>query len=146
MTRLLNPSPGEVIDRITILELKIQAVEKRGSDASGFQAEKTSLEEHLANWDQMLRDDYAPNETWDKINEKKTGLTAVNSLLWEAEDQVRALPEMEALKLAILAKRIARLNDSRSKLVGELTELYGIKGETEKIYGVSLGRPTSIGS
>lgn len=143
MTRLLNPSPGEVIDRITILELKIQAVEKRGSDASLFQAEKTSLEEHLENWNQMLREDYAPNETWDQINEKRTGLTAVNSLLWEAEDQVRILSEMEALKLAQLAKRIAKLNDDRSKLVGELTELYGIREASEKIYGVSLGRPTS---
>lgn len=141
MTRLLNPSPGEVVDRLTILELKVQAAEKRGSDASSFLAEKTSLEEHLEKWNQMLREDEAPPaERWDKIKEKTLGLTAVNSLLWDAEDQVRATSEMESIKLAQLCKRIAKLNDERSKLVGELTALYGVEEASEKMYDTKLGR------
>jgi DUF438 domain-containing protein len=133
--RLLNPSPGEVIDRLTILELKVQASEKRGTDATQFLAEKASLEEYLSNWDQMLREDYASGGIWDTIAMKKTGLTAVNTLLWEAEDLVRETSDTEALKLAQLCRRIANLNDSRAKLVAEISALYGAKETvSEKIY------------
>jgi len=139
--RLLSPSPGEVIDRMTILDLKIQVSGKKGTDAGQFLAEKASLENFMEHWDRLLKEDDQSPETYDSIRIAKTGLVAVNSLLWDAEEQVRILPETEMVQLAQLAKRIAKLNDSRSALVREISSLYGApEAVGEKMYGVSLGR------
>lgn len=138
--RLLNPSPGELLDRITILDLKIKAAGKLGRDDTHFVAERTSLEEALQTWAQWLRETGVSEETWQEIAQKKNGLAAVNALLWEAEDTVRALPEEELTQLAQLAKRISKLNDNRADLVKELSELYGDDVVHEKIYGTSVTR------
>jgi glutaredoxin-related protein len=119
---------------MTILELKIKAVEKLGRDATTFQAERASLEEYLANWNVYLRTGRDSEANWDEIKQKKNGLMAVNALLWEAEDLVRTTPELEAIKLSQLCKRIARLNDARAMLVVELSNLYGEKAVSEKVY------------
>jgi hypothetical protein len=146
MTRLLTPSPGEVLDRLTILSLKIQAFEKKGLDASDFEAEKQSLQDYLENWKQELRSNLChlkeaeAIDTWNKIGEKTTGLLAVNSLLWDSEDQVRATNQLEITRLASLCLRIAKLNDSRGVLVRELSNLYQAGDHQEKIFGVAIGR------
>ncbi len=134
MTRLLNPSPGEIFDRLSILELKINAAEKKRLDASNFQAEKAMLEDALLTWTGWLKEDNVDEETRDKIAQHRNGLAAVNALLWDAEDQVRELPEEEMSKLAQLAKRICKLNDRRAELVRGLGILYGAGNQQEKIY------------
>jgi hypothetical protein len=140
--RLLNPSPGEVLDRITILELKIAAAGKREINSTSFQAEKNELEEHLRQWDQTLKEMWPDKNVWYDIGQQRNALVAINSLLWEAEDLVRALPDEEMSKLAMLAKRIAKLNDGRAKAVQQIAKLYGVE-EQEKIYGAKLGRTAS---
>lgn len=137
--RLLNPSPGEILDRITILELKIVAAEKKEVNSSSFQAEKTELEEHLRQWDQTLKESWPDETVWYEIGQQRNALVAINSLLWEAEDLVRELSDLEMSKLALLAKRIAKLNDGRAKAVQEIAKLYGVE-EQEKIYGTRIGR------
>ncbi len=146
MTRLLTPSPGEVLDRITILDLKIQAFEKKDKDASNFIAEKQSLLDYLEDWKQRLREELCYRKDaemvdhWNQIGEKTNGLLAVNSLLWDAEDQVRATDQLEVTKLASLCLRIVKLNDSRAVLVRELNNLYKAEDHQEKIFGVAIGR------
>ncbi len=144
--KLLNPSPGFVIDRLTILDLKIAAADKRQINKSSFQAEKATLEEYLRSWEASLIDEraYTGRLEWvkDQIAQKKTGLVAVNSLLWEAYDNIRELSDLEMSKLAHLAKRIAKLTDSRDQLIQNLNELYGAGKIVEKIFGVPIGRQT----
>jgi hypothetical protein len=150
MTRLLTPSPGEVLDRVTILDLKILAFEKKSMDATRFKAERQSLQAYMDDWKQGLREDMGHlstqqrSERWNKIGERTTGLVAVNSLLWDAEDQVRATGELELLKLGALCLRIAKLNDSRAALVRELNGLYNADDHQEKIFGVPIGRSAGM--
>lgn len=138
------------MDRITILELKIKAAEKSGKEPTRFIAEKTALEEALENWKGILAEEFCNREDYEatvyKIGQEVNSLTAVNSLLWDSEDNVRELPEVafatqdEIVLLADFCKQIATLNDKRANLVGKISALYGEKEEVhEKIYGVRLG-------
>lgn len=138
--RLLNPSPGEVVDRLTILELKIQAANKREVSDVHFQVEKVQLEEYLSSrWDHEIK--VGTSVLWEQIKEQWNGLMAVNGLLWMAEDDVRETPDTESFKLARLCKQIANLNDQRSKLVQKLSELYGEKVRPEKMYAEKKAVP-----
>jgi DUF438 domain-containing protein len=136
--RLLNPSPGEVVDRLTILELKIQAANRREVSDVHFQVEKVQLEEYLSRWDREIK---KPSLQWEKIQESWNGLVAVNGLLWMAEDQIRETVETEAFTLARLCKQVANLNDHRSQLVQKISEAYGEKVQPEKMYAEKKAVP-----
>jgi hypothetical protein len=140
--RLLNPSPGEIFDRLSILELKITVAKKKGLEASYFEAEKASLEERMLQWtDGLVFDHMGAQEALDKkkeeISTQRNTLAAVNGLLWMAEDDARAASENEAFKLARLCKQIVKWNDARAGAVRELDRLYGITDGPEKLYSVS---------
>lgn len=139
--RLLNPSPGEILDRISILDLKIKFGEKQGIDTARFVAEKSLLEEQMQNWTNWLREDKPPQETWDAIGQKKNGLAAINALLWETEDLVRSVDKTDIQTLATCCIRVYTLNDGRADLVHELSKLYGAKEVHEKIYSNKEERP-----
>lgn len=132
--RLLNPSPGEIMDRITILTLKIDAAQKREMNPAHFEAEKQMLEEKMQFWNAALRSDMAPQEIWDDIAKHTNGLIAVNNLLWAAEDDVRSTSDTEAFKLARLCKQIASWNDARAYHIGQFSALYGMQDGPEKLY------------
>ncbi len=143
--RLLNPSPGEVLDRITILELKITAAGKKEINPSRFIAEKTQLDELLQTWTQWLKEDHVSETVWDTIAMERNSLVAVNTLLWVAEDEIRVLPEDELAKIGEVGLRIHKLNDSRADIVRRLSELYGAEGEVgEKIYGAKIAKQESF--
>jgi hypothetical protein len=141
--RLLNPSPGEIQDRLSILDLKIAAASKKGLDATHFEAEQASLKEAMTNWEQgvvedCVGDDKLYDEKILEIAGHKNALAAVNALLWQAEDEIRATPGTEAFKLAILVKNTARWNDARASHVRVLDKLYGITDGPEKIYAENV--------
>jgi len=136
----LNPTPGEVIDRLTILELKVQAAKKRALPTAELEAEQQQLQQVVREFEQnIIEDCMGDDELWtqknDKVRLQWNSLAAVNALLWDCEDKVRALPITEALKLAALAKQIAALNDQRATLKKALTELYGASEAELKMYG-----------
>ena len=140
---LLNPTPGEVVDRLTILELKITAAGKRNAPTAELQAEQLQLQQLMREHEQaVIEDCMGDDDLWEtkqnQIRIVTNGLAAVNALLWECEDNVRELPVTEALKLAALAKQIARLNDNRATLKKELSELYGLKETEQKMYKSGL--------
>lgn len=142
---LLNPNPGEIIDRLTILELKITAAGKKGISAVHFEAEKLGLEDRLEHFKACLCEDFCMDDAGlDKklteIAQNHNALAAVNSLLWQAEDDVRATREEEALKLASLCKRIAKWNDTRAQHIAILNLLYGLEEGPEKLHGMVEGQ------
>jgi hypothetical protein len=64
-------------------------------------------------------------------------LAAVNALLWQAEDAMRAMraehdPDLELVKN--VAFRIGELNDQRSKLVEQINAEAGVHAGPEKSY------------
>lgn len=119
---LLNPTPGEVIDRISIVELKIRAFERTGKDPYSFKDECAALEVYLA-----ARGPWLPSI--DKLSHE---LSEINKLLWCCEDEVRT--SEKAVELSITAKRIARLNDERNRLIRAINSEYGLEPGEEKIY------------
>lgn len=142
--RLLNPSPGEIWDRMSILELKISAAKKKNVASTHFEAEKATLEEAMVVWSRTLMEINFDSDSNRSGQEKilqiaghRNALAAVNALLWRAEDEVRATPEDSAFRLARLCKQIVHLNDSRAFHVLELNKLYGLEEEPEKLYSTA---------
>lgn len=136
---LLSPKPGEIIDRLSILELKIEKGGKMGKSTTHFEAEKASLQEVLSDWDMGLIDSYSFSmdeelkKVVDDIAIRKNALAAINALIWDAEDGVRN-PESDYMTLANLAKNIALWNDARASHIRKLDALFGVPGEPEKLY------------
>jgi len=126
--RLIHPSPGELLDRKTILLLKIEAGRQRQVDVAHFQEELELIEAALADW--LRRNTDADRRAYDESGKE---LAEVNRKLWHAEDEVRKLPPSEKDRLAELAKRIPELNDRRCDLVQRVNRLFRVS-QVEKLY------------
>jgi len=127
--RLLNPSPGELLDRKTILHLKIDAGRRRQVSVAHFEEELSGIKAALADW--FKKNPGADRRAYDEAARELAG---VNGKLWEAEDEVRALPRDAKDRLAELAKEIPELNDRRADLVQRVNALFRVS-HTEKLYG-----------
>jgi|SRR5579859_1057144 len=127
---LLKPTPGELVDRLIIVDLKFVYT---------LDAEQKEVlrEEHLELYDRI-------NEVKNKLIEdrqvefnKVSGcLVQINSDLWEEEDKIRFFIKqgMESL-IARSGKQIVVLNDQRRRLVAELDRLTGFdKVSDRKVY------------
>ena len=120
---LLRPSPGEVLDRLSIIGLKITAFQKAGKDKTKLAAEAheliESLEELLIPVDAEIL---------------ATKLSEINSELWKAEDDLRE-PGINVFQIAHAAQNIAKLNDLRCSLIRKIDKACGVESIEEKIYG-----------
>lgn len=125
---LINPSPGELVDRKTILHLKIAAGERKRVKVAHFQKELELIEAALAEWFRKAAG--ANRRAYDAATQ---GLADVNQKLWHAEDEVRALDGRQRDRLAELAKLIPALNDHRAELVREVNRVFGVD-QVEKLY------------
>ena len=122
---LLKPTPGQVIDRLTILELKIEAYRAAKRPVNALLDEGSQLRRHISK--------FKAHTT--ALLEMVRGLEIVNRELWAAEDKVRALPPEDLTNLAHTAREIARLNDARMFLVHELDKAFDWKEPVEeKVY------------
>jgi 3-methyladenine DNA glycosylase/8-oxoguanine DNA glycosylase len=116
---------GEVIDKITILEIK---------------SERLSAPEALANVRAELallagvaRDPLAGN---DRLSALKAQLQAVNQALWDIEDEIRekeARLEFDEGFIA-LARSVYRQNDDRAAIKRRINDLLGSELVEEKSY------------
>ena len=131
---LIAPTPGEILDRLSILALKIPVFQEKEIFAAHLEAEKSGLEEKMFDWDNILRAQMADQITWDMLAEQRNTLAAVNAILWQAEDDVRSTSQNDSFKLASLCLRIAKMNDARSRAIRRMNELYGADAGQEKIY------------
>lgn len=152
---LLDPTPGEMWDRITILDLKIKAAKERESSVVKLEAERAGLLDQFNVQQRLLADhysDYAKTYTFELFGlsrpfnssttkpERSLEETAkqlllykrivggINAQLWECEDRVRALSldnQQERYLLAAVAKDIASLNDARNRTIREINGLFG---------------------
>lgn len=125
---LMNPSPGELVDRKTILHLKISAGERKKVNVRHFQKELELIEAALGEW--FRKSAGADRSAYDAATQ---GLAEVNQKLWHAEDEVRALDGHQRDRLAELAKLIPALNDRRAELVREVNRVFGVD-QVEKLY------------
>jgi Family of unknown function (DUF6165) len=126
MTELLVPiSPGELIDKITILEIKSQ----RMTDAAKLRNVRTELDLLNATWRA------SPFSATD-IGAEWTGLRDVNAQLWDIEDRIRD-KERDGLfdaEFIELARAVYVTNDERAAIKKRINTRLGSALVEEKSY------------
>jgi tetratricopeptide (TPR) repeat protein len=116
---------GELIDKITILEIKSERI----PDAGKLQNVRNELGLlHALQADEGL--DRPP------LDVLRTSLKAVNAELWEIEDDIRICEKNDDFgpSFIALARAVYRLNDKRSALKLEINRLFGSAIVEEKSY------------
>ncbi len=140
---LLQPNPGEVVDRQSILHLKCAAGNAKKLNVQPFVDEINHLQDYLEkNWFRLAQQSIQPD-----YDTAFSQLKDVNARLWKLEDQIRELKRkfespnssanyQEELKGLIVqvALQIPELNDIRAELVRKINGFFGISTQ-EKIYG-----------
>lgn len=139
--RLMNPGLGEMLDRLSILELKLAH-----GGGEQFAKERKALLEHLWHESGPVQPPEQLGLSFDSFKAYAT-LAAVNAALWQSEDALRAEREWmhstvaessnrEAVaRSAFLAHKIQALNDRRAELVREIGKLAGEEEHREKLSG-----------
>jgi hypothetical protein len=127
---LIEVSPGELIDRLTILELRA----RRLTDPLKAIMARRELAA-------LSRVRAAIVSASDDLSELAERLQAVNEALWAMEDEIRGT--IAAERVAKLARKICRANDQRGRLKQRINAVFGIISTDEKQYPhfARLGRP-----
>ncbi len=124
-TLLVEVAPGELIDKITILEIKARRI----ADAAKLANVRAELEALTAARDRSL----PRSAELDRLGEE---LRAVNEVLWDVEDQVRACEREQDFgeRFVELARSVYHNNDRRAALKRQVNELLGSRLVEEKSY------------
>lgn len=129
--RLIDYGLGEVLDRLSILALKISHASDAGKPVEHFTRERSKL---------LVQ---ASTRVVGKVFECYAELAVVNARLWAAEDGIRGLRRQAAdlpggvpnlLIVADLAFEIQALNDRRAALIAEINQTTGDEAGAEKLY------------
>jgi len=126
MSLITTPiSHGELIDKITILEIKSEQI----ADPSKLANVRKELELLLAVW----RDD--PAAAVD-IGAERARLKAVNQALWDIEDRIRLKEKAQAFDAEFieLARAVYFQNDDRAAIKREINLKLGSQLVEEKSY------------
>ena len=118
-------SPGEVLDKITILEIKSERINDPEKVAN-VRVELALLQE---TWKEFIRDD-------EVIRDLHAQLKEVNEALWEIEDDIRDKERAKEFdqRFIELARAVYVTNDRRSRVKKELNLHLGSEIVEEKSY------------
>ena len=118
-------SPGEVLDKITILEIKSE----RMSDPEKVANVRVELALLQDTWTEFIRDD-------EVIRNLHAQLKEVNEALWEIEDDIRDKERAKEFdeRFIELARAVYVTNDRRSQVKKELNLHLGSEIVEEKSY------------
>jgi transcriptional regulator of nitric oxide reductase len=118
-------SPGEVLDKITILEIKSE----RMSDPDKVANVRVELALLQATWTDTIRDTR-------EIQKLHAQLKEINEALWEIEDDIRDKERAREFddRFIKLARAIYVTNDKRSRIKKELNQHLGSEIIEEKSY------------
>ena len=118
-------APGELIDKITILEIKLQRI----SDEAKLRNVRTEHEVLVKARDGAM-------STSAELDELTAGLKMVNEALWQIEDDIRDCERGQDFgpRFIELARAVYHQNDQRAALKRQINELLGSKIIEEKAY------------
>ena len=121
----VETSVGELIDKMTILEIKKEKISDKKS-LSIINKEHSSLEG-------TVQKDIKIN---DEIKKLWTELKKINLKLWEIEDEIRLCEKNKKFdeKFVELARSVYQCNDIRSKLKLKINQLTGSSLQEVKQY------------
>lgn len=124
---LLNvqTSPGEFLDKLTILEIKSERMQE-ATQLGNVRRELGLLRETWAASPLSVRD----------VSALVAALKAVNEALWDIEDRIRAKEAARAFddEFVELARGVYRTNDRRAAIKRELNVALGSEILEEKSY------------
>jgi len=118
-------SPGEVLDKITILEIKSE----RMSDPDKLANVRVELDLLQSTWSNAVQED-------DVIRDLHAQLKEINEKLWEIEDDIRDKERMKEFdeRFIELARSVYFTNDRRSQVKKALNLHLGSQIIEEKSY------------
>ena len=124
-TVTIEVSPGELVDRITILEIKAERIADPGRLAN--------VREELATLSRARDGALPPGPEVDRIT---ADLRTVNETLWDVEDALRDCERAGDFgpRFVELARSVYRTNDRRSELKRALNLALGSRLVEEKSY------------
>jgi hypothetical protein len=125
MQLMIEVSPGELIDKLTILEIKLREISDKGKLAN------VKLEYDLLA--QALDAEVAPTASLAALQAE---LKAVNEALWKIEDDIREQERRQDFgpEFIRLARAVYRTNDVRARLKRQINELLNSSIVEEKAY------------
>lgn len=117
---------GEVLDKITILEIKSERIK----DEAKVKNVRLELDELSATWDEAVKDKAA------EIADLRKQLKAVNEELWVIEDDIRDQEAAQDFgpKFIELARAVYVTNDKRAAIKKEVNLALGSRFVEEKSY------------
>ena len=118
-------SPGELLDKITILEIKSE----RMDDEAKLANVRRELELLNATWSEAV----TPDETIDRLHAE---LKSINEQLWEIEDDIRDKERVKEFdeRFIELARAVYFTNDKRAAAKKALNVHLGSQIVEEKSY------------
>lgn len=121
----IDTAPGDLIDRITILEIKAERID----DA----AKRANVTYELAVLSNARSAAIEPSARLDELTDE---LRSVNEALWDIEDEIRLCDRNGDFgpRFVELARSVYRTNDRRAALKREINELLGALIVEEKSY------------
>ena len=121
----IEVAPGEIIDKLTILEIKRARI---GDDA------KRANVSH--EWDVLTRDLDVAVKSTPELDALRAKLKAINEKLWVIEDDIRDCERAKDFgeKFIALARAVYFTNDERALVKRQINELLGSTIMEEKSY------------
>ena len=121
----IDAAPGELIDKITILEIKAERIED--------EMKRANVTYELVTLTNALN---LAIETSEQISDLAARLKEVNERLWETEDAIRDCERREDFGPVFidLARSVYRLNDVRAEIKRSINTLLGARIIEEKSY------------
>jgi len=118
-------SPGEVLDKITILEIKSERI----SDPDKVANVRRELELLSSTWQQSVEQDATVSRIHDELK-------TINEALWEIEDDIRDKERAREFdqRFIELARSVYVTNDQRANAKKELNVYLGSEIIEEKSY------------
>jgi len=121
--RVLNPGPGEIIDRLIVLDLKFEHA-KSDQPMAHFKEEQRELYRALRALD-------GNHEASQQVKIIAQELRHVHRRVWILIDLMHI--ECSDSDMAIWARETVRLNDRRADLVGKINTAFGLQNRPEKV-------------
>ena len=127
MTLLIPASVGELIDKVTILEIKHQHItdsDKQLNISRELKALMAVVEQHQLGY---------PQGALAALGQQ---LSAVNQLLWQIEDDIRECERQADFgeRFVELARAVYHRNDERAAIKRQINDLCGSELVEEKSY------------
>ena len=122
-------SAGELVDKITILEIKKELI----TDTAKLGIINNELKLLSKEYDRVNRD--FPKLV-KKINSAKKDLLNVNRKLWDVENKLRSMESHREFESEFIeaARKVYILNDKRAKIKAKINKLFGSSISDVKSY------------